>query len=59
MSLERRYTKQFPFVGTETQQRKIEERAAATRRSRAAVIRECIDREFGLDDGEEPAAKAE
>lgn len=52
MALEARYTEQMPFVGTKTQRRKIAE-AAAGGRSMADVIREAVDKHFGLVDGEE------
>lgn len=54
MAIEPRYTEQMPFVGTPTQRRKIEDEASKRRTSLADVVRRCVDRYFGLVNGEEP-----
>lgn len=54
MAVERKYTEQMPFVGTGTQKQHLERTAGRRRSSVAAVLRDLIDREYGLVDGEEP-----
>ena len=54
MAIEPRYTEQMPFVGTPTQREKIRAEADRRRTSLAEVVRRCVDKYFGLVDGEEP-----
>ena len=51
---ERKYTHQMPFVCTGDQRSAVEEYARERKISRAAAIRDAIDRFFGLKDGENP-----
>lgn len=54
MAIESKYTKQMAFVGTETQDSRIEEESQRRKTSKAAVLRAAIDKRYGLVDGEEP-----
>ena len=54
MAIERKYAKQFPFVGTLTQRAMIEKEADRRRTSLAGVVRAAVDKYFGLVDGEQP-----
>lgn len=52
MAVESKYPKQMAFVGTETQDSKIEADAKRLKCSKAAILRRLIDKHYGLVDGE-------
>lgn len=54
MAIKQRYTRQMPFVSTETQWAEVNRRATDQDTSMADVIRDAIDAYFGLVDGGYP-----
>jgi len=54
VAVEARLTKQMPWVGTPTQRAAVESASAAAKISRAEVVRQALDKIFGLSNGELP-----
>jgi hypothetical protein len=52
MAVEAKLTKQMPFVGTVTQRLLVDKESKRTKTSRASIIRDSLDRRYGLVDGE-------
>lgn len=54
MAVEAKLTEQMPFVGTKTQAEVIGKEASRRGISKAQVVREAIDAQYGLVGGERP-----
>jgi len=54
MAVEAKLTKQMPFVGTPTLRALVDKESKSSKISRASIIRDALDKRYGLVDGEYP-----